>query len=143
MQTPTTAELYAAIKVLKSLGERINSAAFHSKLQMSESSLRNHHTAQIEVKIIERNILVEIVIKQLQNWRDEFGGKVFLNPFVRGHALPLNKVRFLRFANVASTVDGTKRIRVTCNCCTLCCVKRCITIAFITHESIALLLISL
>src|ERR1700722_12807238 len=141
MQTPTTAELCAAIKVLKRLGERINNTAFHFKLQMSESQFDNHNAAQIEVKIVERNTFVEIVIKQSKNRCDEFGGKVFLNPFVRGHALPLNKVRFLRFANVASTVDGTQRIRVACNCCTLYCVKCCITVAFITHESVALLLI--
>jgi hypothetical protein len=110
---------------------------------MPESPLGNHNAVQIEVKIVERNILIEIVIKQRQNWRDEFGGKVFLNLFVRGHALPLNKVRFLRYANVASTVDGTKRIRVACNCCTLCYVKRCTAVAFITNESVALLLTSL
>lgn len=71
MQMPTTTELHAAIQVLKKLGERINNATTHSKLQMSESQAGGHQASQIEVKSIEQTSRIETVAAQLQDWRNE------------------------------------------------------------------------
>ena len=71
MQTPSTAELHAAIQVLKKLGERINHAATHTKLQLSESCQGNHLANQVEVASIDQTTRIEIVAAQLKHWRDE------------------------------------------------------------------------
>jgi hypothetical protein len=71
MQPPTTAQLRTAIEVLTKLGERLNSHAAHSMMQLSESSLGAHHAGRIEVSAIEQTGRIETVAAQLKNWRDE------------------------------------------------------------------------
>jgi hypothetical protein len=71
MQIPTTAELLSAIEVLKKLGERINTNATHSVLQMPNSSLGGHYAGRIEVNAIEQTSRIDGVAEQLENWRDE------------------------------------------------------------------------
>ncbi len=71
MLTPTKAELLNAIEVLNKLGERINTHAAHSVMQIPESSLGEHHAGRIGVTAIEQTSRIKIVTKQLQNWRDE------------------------------------------------------------------------
>lgn len=71
MHTPTTAELLNAIEVLKKLGERINTAAAHSVIQMPDSSLGDHYAGRIEVRAIEQTSRIEAVVEQLNNWREE------------------------------------------------------------------------
>ena len=71
MLTPTTAELLNAIEVLNKLGERINTDATHSVMQMPESSLGEHYAGRIGVNAIEQTSRIQIVAGQLTNWRDE------------------------------------------------------------------------
>ena len=71
MLTPTTAELLNAIEVLNKLGERINTYAAHSVIQLPESSLGDHRAGRIEVTAIEQTSRIKIVAGQLQNWRNE------------------------------------------------------------------------
>ena len=70
MLTPTTAELLNAIEVLNKLGERINTYAAHSVIQLPESSLGDHRAGRIEVTAIEQTSRIKIVAGQLQNWRE-------------------------------------------------------------------------
>ena len=71
MLTPTTAELLNAIEVLNKLGERINTSAAHSVLQMSDTRLGDHNAGRIGVVAIEQTSRIKIVAEQLQNWRNE------------------------------------------------------------------------
>ena len=71
MQTPSTAQIRTAIEVLKKLGERINTHAEHSVMQLSESPLGAHYAGRIEVGAIEQTTRIETVATQLKNWRDE------------------------------------------------------------------------
>jgi hypothetical protein len=71
MLTPTTSELLNAIEVLNKLGERINTDATHSVLQMSEIRLGKHNASRIGVTAIEQTSRIKIVAEQLQNWRNE------------------------------------------------------------------------
>jgi hypothetical protein len=71
MQTPTTAQLRTAIEVLTKLGERLNTHAEHSAIQMPESQLGSHHAGNIQVRAIEQTTRIETVAAQLKNWRDE------------------------------------------------------------------------
>ena len=71
MHTPTTAQLRTAIEVLTKLGERLNTHAEHSVMQLSESPLGAHYAGRIEVGAIEQNSRIEAVNTQLKNWRDE------------------------------------------------------------------------
>ena len=71
MQTPTTAQLRTAIEVLTKLGERLNTHAEHSVMQLSESPLGAHYAGRIEVGAIEQTSRIEAVATQLKNWRDE------------------------------------------------------------------------
>jgi hypothetical protein len=71
MLTPTTAELLNAIQVLNKLGERINTSAFNSVLQLSETNLGNHNAGQIGVTAIEQISRIKIVAGQLENWGNE------------------------------------------------------------------------
>jgi len=71
MQTPTTAQIRAAIEVLTKLGERLNIHAEHSVMQLSESPLGAHYAGRIEVGAIEQTTRIEGVATQLKNWRDE------------------------------------------------------------------------
>ena len=71
MLTPTTAELLNAIEVLNKLGERINTDANHSVMQMPESSLGEHYAGRIGVTAIEQTSRVEDVAGQLKSWREE------------------------------------------------------------------------
>jgi hypothetical protein len=71
MQTPTTAQIRTAIEVLTKLGERLNTHAEHSVMQLSESPTGAHHAGRIEVSTIEQTSRIEAVTAQLKNWRDE------------------------------------------------------------------------
>ena len=71
MQTPTTAQLRTAIEVLNKLGERLNTHAEHSVMQLAESPLGAHYAGRIEVGTIEQTTRIEAVATQLKNWRDE------------------------------------------------------------------------
>jgi hypothetical protein len=71
MLTPTTAELLNAIEVLNKLGERINTSAAHSVLQMSETRRGDRNAGRIGVTAIEQTSRITIVAEQLQNWRNE------------------------------------------------------------------------
>jgi hypothetical protein len=71
MLTPSTAELHNAIEVQSKLGERINTSAVHSALQLTETSMSDHNAGQIGVNAIEQTSRIKIVAEQLQNWRNE------------------------------------------------------------------------
>ena len=68
MLTPTTAELLNAIEVLNKLGERINTSAAHSVLQMSDTRLGDHNAGRIGVTAIEQTSRIKIVAGQQKNW---------------------------------------------------------------------------
>ena len=71
MLTPTTAELFTAIEVLKKLGLRINEHATHSVTQLPATELGETYAAHIKDQSIEQTSHIEVVKTQLQNWRDE------------------------------------------------------------------------
>ena len=71
MLTPTTAELLNAIEVLKKLGERINTHAAHSVMQMPDTRLGDHNAGRIGVNAVEQTSRIKIVAGQLQNWLNE------------------------------------------------------------------------
>jgi hypothetical protein len=71
MQTPTTAQLRTAIEVLNKLGERLNSHAEHSVMQLSESPLGAQYAGRIEMGAIEQTTRIEAVAAQLKYWREE------------------------------------------------------------------------
>jgi hypothetical protein len=71
MLTPTSAELLKAIEVLNKLGERINTSAVHSVLQLSETSMSDHDAGRIGVNAIEQTSRIDGVAEQLKNWREE------------------------------------------------------------------------
>ena len=71
MQTPTTAQLRTAIEVLKKLGERLNTHAENSAMQLAESPVTAHQAAQIGVGAIEQTTRIEGVVTQLEQWRTE------------------------------------------------------------------------
>ena len=70
MQTLTTAQLRTAIEVLTKLGERINTHAEHSVMQLSESPIGAHDAGRIEVGAIEQTSRIEAVATQLKDRRD-------------------------------------------------------------------------
>jgi hypothetical protein len=71
MQTPTTAQLRAAIEVLKKLGERVNIQAAHSVTQLPDTRLGDDHAARIGARSIDQTSRIESVAAQLQSWREE------------------------------------------------------------------------
>ena len=71
MLTPTTAELFTAIEVLKKLGQRLNEHADHSVMQLPNTDLGDQYAEQIQARTIEQTSHIETVATQLQNWRDE------------------------------------------------------------------------
>jgi hypothetical protein len=71
MQTPTTAQIRTAIEVLTKLGERLNTHAEQSLMQLSESPLGAHHAGGIQVRTMEKTTRIEAVTAQLKSWRDE------------------------------------------------------------------------
>jgi len=71
MQTPTPTQLRTAIEVLNKLGERLNSHAEHSVMQLAESPLGAHYAGHIEVGAIEQTTRIEAVATQLKHWRAE------------------------------------------------------------------------
>jgi hypothetical protein len=71
MLIPTIAELLSVIEVLNRLGERINTSAVNSVLQLSETSSGNHNAGRIGVTAIEQTSRIKVVAELLQNWRDE------------------------------------------------------------------------
>ena len=71
MLTPTTAELFTAIEVLKKLGQRLNEHAAHSVMQLPDTQLGDNYAAHIKARALEQTGHIETVATQLQNWRDE------------------------------------------------------------------------
>jgi hypothetical protein len=71
MLTPTIAESLNAIEVLNKLGERINTSAVNSVLQLSETNSGNQNVGRIGMNAIEQTSRIKIVAEQLQNWRNE------------------------------------------------------------------------
>ena len=67
MQSPTTAQIRTAIEVLTKLGERLNTHAEHSVMQLSESPAGAHHAGRIEVSAIEQTSRIEVVTAQLKS----------------------------------------------------------------------------
>ena len=66
MQTPTTAQIRTAIEVLKKLGERINTHAGDSVMQLSETPNGAHHAGHIEVGAIEQTSRIETVATSIE-----------------------------------------------------------------------------
>ena len=71
MQAPTTAQIRTAIEVLDKLGERLNTDAAHSVMQLPDSRLGDDYAARIEARAIEKTTHIQTVAAQLKNWRDE------------------------------------------------------------------------
>ena len=71
MQTPTTAQLRTAIKVLEKLRDRLNEHAAHSVMQLPENWLGDGYAARIEARTIEQTTRIDGVINQLNCWRSE------------------------------------------------------------------------
>lgn len=71
MQTPTTAQLRTAIGVLKNLGERLNTHAEHSVMQLAESPVDAHQAGRIQFGAIEQTSRIETVVAQLEDWRTQ------------------------------------------------------------------------
>ena len=71
MQTPTATELRTAIEVLKKLGERLNTHAENSLMQLAESPVGTHEAGRIGVNAIEQTTRIESVVAQLVQWRTE------------------------------------------------------------------------
>jgi len=71
MLTPTTAELFTAIEVLRKLGLRINEHAAHSVEQLPNTDLGDQYAEHIEAQTIEQTGPIEKVSMQLKNWREE------------------------------------------------------------------------
>ena len=71
MLTPTTAELFTAIEVLKKLGQRINEHAAHSITELPHTQLGDNYAVHIEARAIEQTSHIEPVAMQLKNWREE------------------------------------------------------------------------
>lgn len=71
MQTPTTAEIETAIKVLVKLGERLNAEAAHSIFQMPETQLGAHYAANIRTQTLDQTLRISAVATQLKNWQEE------------------------------------------------------------------------
>lgn len=71
MRTPTTAQLWTAVEVLKKLEERIDNHATHSVMQLPDTRLGDDYTARIESQTIEQIARLKTVMAQLESWRDE------------------------------------------------------------------------
>lgn len=71
MQTPITAELCTAIKVLKQLVERLNANAEHSAMQLAESPVGTYRAGLISVSTIDSTSRVQGLVTQLEQWRSE------------------------------------------------------------------------
>jgi hypothetical protein len=71
MQTPSTAQLRAAIEVLNMLGERINNNAAHSIMQLADTRLGDDSAARVEARTIEQTTRIQTVAAQLEEWRSE------------------------------------------------------------------------
>jgi hypothetical protein len=71
MQTPTTAQIRAAIEVLKKLGEHINTRPANEVIGLRESPQSDQQAARIGSRTIEQTTRIETVAAQLAGWRDE------------------------------------------------------------------------
>ena len=71
MQAPSTAQIRTALEMLTKLGERLNTHAEHSVMQLPESPLGAHYAGRIEAGAIEQTSRIEAVTAQLKDWRDE------------------------------------------------------------------------
>ena len=71
MLTPTNAELFTAIEVLKKLGLRNNENVARSITQLPATDLGDTYATHLQAQATEQNSHLEIVKTQLQNWRDE------------------------------------------------------------------------
>jgi hypothetical protein len=75
MQNPTVAELETAIQVLASLGERLNTEAAYSIIQMPKTQLGDHYAGDIGSATIEQNIRINVVATKLKNWQEELSAQ--------------------------------------------------------------------
>ena len=71
MQTPTTAQIRTAIKVLKRFGQHINHNAAHLVIELPETRFSDHVAARAKVVSIEQVTRIQTVAAQLEKWRDD------------------------------------------------------------------------
>jgi hypothetical protein len=71
MQNPTMAELETAIQVLTRLGERLNTEAAYSIIQMPKTQLGDHYAGDIGSATIEQNVRIGAIATKLKNWQEE------------------------------------------------------------------------
>ena len=71
MQIPTANELETAVEVLVRLGERLNTEAAHSIVQMPETQLGAHYAGNIRSQTLEQTLRIGAVAAQLKNWQEE------------------------------------------------------------------------
>lgn len=73
MPLPTTAQLCAAIRVLKQFGEHLHTNAVHEAIELHESPHSDQQAARIGSRAIEQTTRIETVAAQLEQWRTELG----------------------------------------------------------------------
>lgn len=71
MQPPTTPQIRTALEVLNKLGERINSRAEQSVVQLADSQCAALPAGRIEAGAIEQTTRIEVVAAQLNQWLGE------------------------------------------------------------------------
>jgi hypothetical protein len=75
MQNPTMAELETAIQVLARLGERLNTEAAYSIIQMPKTQLGDHYAGDIGSATIEQNVRIGAIATKLKNWQEELSAQ--------------------------------------------------------------------
>ena len=75
MQNPTMAELETAIQVLVRLGERLNTEAAYSIIQMPKTQLGDHYAGDIGSATIEQNVRIGAIAAKLKNWQEELSAQ--------------------------------------------------------------------
>ena len=75
MQNPTMAELETAIQVLARLGERLNTEAAYSIIQMPKTQLGDHYAGDIGSATIEQNVRIGAIAAKLKNWQEELSAQ--------------------------------------------------------------------
>jgi hypothetical protein len=78
MQSPTTAQLGAAIVGHQLFGEHINHTAANTVIGWPEAQHYDRHAVNIEARTIEQIDRIQTVGAQLENWRDELPGSAIL-----------------------------------------------------------------
>jgi hypothetical protein len=75
MQNPTMAELETALQVLARLGERLNTEAAYSIIQMPKTQLGDHYAGDIGSATIEQNVRIGAIAAKLKNWQEELSAQ--------------------------------------------------------------------